>query len=190
MNATALRPAPRTGLLALLAALAPLAAIAALAGCKGLDVRSDSSAAFSPGECHSFSWIDSPASQPSAFGNPLNDKRLHDAVSQRLQMHGMTMAAAETADCMASVYWEPDPPYAFREHRISVDLYRRGTGPAGREPLWHASVNLNLTQLTGAEAERRIRDVVGAMFTTFPTSYQPGGSPLPARARGTAGTRR
>jgi hypothetical protein len=71
---------------------------------------------------------------------------------------------------MGSVFYDPDPPFASRENRVSVDLFRSGAGPAGREPLWHASVDLDLTQLTGAEAEKRIDAAVAAMFAKFPTA--------------------
>ena len=63
----------------------------------------------------------------------------------------------------------------MRAHRdayrvIVCSVFRSGAGPSGREPLWHASVNLDLTRLTGAEAEKRIDTAVAAMFAKFPTA--------------------
>lgn len=180
--------------------------LAALTACSTFNVRSDSSAAADLSVCHTYTWIETPAEEgPNPFGNPLNDKRLRDAVSQRLQGRGMTPATSGTGDCqvsyafgsrttpgqtgrsrwsfglgtgwggyggrgtMGSVYWDT-APYAYRENRVSVDLFRSGTGPAGREPLWHASVDMDLTQLTGAEAEKRIDAAVAAMFTKYPAA--------------------
>ncbi len=142
----------------------------ALVACSTMDVRTDSSAAADLGACHTFTMIENPASKLSAFGNPLNDKRLRDAVSRRLQSRGMTRATSG-ADCVGSIYWDPDLPW-YRAHRVSVDLYRSGSGPAGRErePLWHGSAILDLTRLTGAEAEKHIDAAVAAMFGKYPSA--------------------
>ena len=193
---------------ALRIALLGITAAAALAGCSTLNVRADSSAAANVSACHTFSWLEGPpGARPDAFGNPLNDQRLRDAVSRRLQAHGIAPATSGSGDCqvgyvfgtrmtpedynrprfsfgigtgwggwgrggtMGSVFWDT-APYAYRENRVSVDLFRSGPGPAGpREPLWHASVDMDLASLTGAEAEKRIDEAVAAMFAKFPTTH-------------------
>jgi hypothetical protein len=45
-----------------------------------------------------------------------------------------------------------------------VDLY----DAKSHRPLWHASVDQNLTGLSGAEAEKKINAAVMAIFTKFP----------------------
>jgi len=196
MNGTALRTA-----------LLGLAAATALAGCGTINVRSDTSAAASVSACHTYSWLEAPGGRPDAFGNPLNDQRLRDAIAHRLQLHGMTPAAPGASDCqigyvsgtrgapdeynspritfgvgtgwggwgrtgaMGSVYVDSSNPAAYRESRVSVDLFRSPVGPgAPLQPLWHASVDLDLSALTGAEAEKRINAAVAAMFAKYPVA--------------------
>jgi hypothetical protein len=177
-----------------------------LTACSTMNVRSDSAAAASLGACHTYSWMaPPPGSQPNPFGNPLNDQRLRDAVSQRLQSRGMAPAATGgAADCQVSysagsrttiennydrprfsfgfgtgwgrwgrggggsVFWDTSYPYAYNEHRVSLDVFQGDD--AARKPLWHASVDLDLANLSGAEAEKRIDAAVAAMFAKFPVA--------------------
>jgi hypothetical protein len=55
--------------------------------------------------------------------------------------------------------------YDYREGRVSVDIFRAGTP---REPLWHADADVDVTDLRGANAEKRINDVVTAIFAKYP----------------------
>lgn len=186
----------------------PLAVVslALLAGCSTLNVRSDASATGNLGSCHTWSWIEPPAAaaRVNAFGNPINDQRLRDAIAQRLQSRGMTLAAAgATADCQVaysagtrtsvdngvnrprftfgfgtgwgwrnssfgSLAWDTGYPYAYSEHRVALDVFQ-GTD-SSRKALWHASVDMDLSHLSGAEAEKRIDAAVAAMFAKYPAA--------------------
>jgi hypothetical protein len=181
--------------------LLAIGAALTLSACDTMRVRSDSDAASSVSSCHTYSWLETPVSapKPTAFENPINDKRLRGAIAKRLASRGI--AAAEpgaTSDCLvgyaigsrqnivdnsasrwsfglgtgyggwgsrsaASIGWSTEP-YAYREGRIAVDLYRT----AGREPIWHAAADVDVSQLTGANAETRIDSVVAAIFDRYP----------------------
>lgn len=75
-----------------------------LSACSTMTVRSDSAAAASLGSCKTYAWIEPPpgARVPNPFVNPLNDQRLRDAISQRLQSHGMTRASGGPPDCVVA----------------------------------------------------------------------------------------
>jgi hypothetical protein len=45
-----------------------------------------------------------------------------------------------------------------------VNLYNAHT----HEALWHAYVDVDVTRLTGAEAEKRINESVNAIFAKYP----------------------
>jgi len=62
-----------------------------------------------------------------------------------------------------SLAWDDDV-YAYREGRVSVDIYNARTN----EPIWHASVDEDVTYLTGSDAEARIGSAVKALFTRYP----------------------
>ena len=55
-------------------------------------------------------------------------------------------------------------PYGHREGRVSVNLFDART----QQALWHAYVDADVTALTGAEADQRIKAVVAAIFEKFP----------------------
>lgn len=63
-----------------------------------------------------------------------------------------------------SVFIDSSEPYAYREGRIAVDLYKA----VGHEPIWHADAEVDVTRLTGVDAESRIDAVVAAIFAKFP----------------------
>jgi hypothetical protein len=67
---------------------------------------------------------------------------------------------------MNSVMWDTNDIYSYREGRVSVDLF----DAKKHEGIWHASVEQDLTYLTGEKAEARINTLVDAMFTKFPGS--------------------
>jgi hypothetical protein len=54
--------------------------------------------------------------------------------------------------------------YNYREGRISVDILRA----SGREPIWHAEADVDVTELRGADAEKRIDSVMSAIFAKYP----------------------
>ncbi|MBS0365229.1 MAG: DUF4136 domain-containing protein [Proteobacteria bacterium] len=71
--------------------------------------------------------------------------------------------------------------YVYDQGVISVDIY----DARSRQPLWHASVNQNLQNATGAEAERRINSAVDAIFMKYPgvpPGTVPGAAPRTAPA--------
>lgn len=65
-----------------------------------------------------------------------------------------------------SVFWDTDYPYTYSEHRVALDVFQGSD--ASRRPLWHASVDIDLANLSGAEAEKRIDAAVAAMFAKYP----------------------
>jgi hypothetical protein len=171
-----------------------------LAGC-ALHARTDSDPRVSVAACHSFSFADGGMHRPeaaSAFGNPLNEKRLREAIAANLGSRGLPVAAeSAAADCTVGYAigsrLAPDPaeprvswgmgwggwgrhglggavawsgPYDYREGRVTVDLY----DARSHEALWHAYVDEDVTRLTGAGAEQRIKAVVTAIFEKFPAA--------------------
>jgi hypothetical protein len=176
-------------------------AILALSGC-AMQAHSDHDPRFSVGSCHNYSFTDAqtndvPAS--AAFDNPLNAKRLREAIAANLAARSLPAASAGASpDCLVSYaigsrlapdyvtpyygwgYGVPPPlgwgrygvggglgyavPYAYREGRVTVDLYDARTHLA----LWHAYVDADVTELTGAAADERIKAVVATIFEAFP----------------------
>ena len=180
--------------------LAVALCVGLLGGC-ALQARTDSDPRASLTSCHSYAFADSMESRPeaaTAFGNPLNEKRLRDAIASGLTSHGLPAAAdAASADCVVgyaigsrlapdpasprfswglgmgwggwgrrgfgSLAWEA--PYDYREGRVTVNLYDAHSHAA----LWHAYVDADVTSLTGADAEQRIKAVVDAIFKKYPS---------------------
>jgi len=144
----------------------------------------------------------------AAGGNPLNADRLRTAIQSNLAARGILLAdAPHAADCVvgyaigshvvADQYaglglgfgygwggWGRrgyggdfgyDWPYVRNEGRISVDLFDAKT----RQAIWHASVDRNVTDLTGADAEAAITAAAAAMFNKFPLpAAAPGAMPI------------
>lgn len=175
-------------------------ALLALGGC-AMQAQTDHDANFSVATCHSYAFSDQQVGAPpvaAAFDNPLNAKRLRDAIATSLAARNLPAAAEGTsADCLVSyamgsrlapdslspqyawgygvsaplgwgryaggsVVW--GAPSAYREGRVSVDLY----DARSRQALWHAFVDADVTELTGAEADTRIKAAVTAIFEKFP----------------------
>ena len=175
-------------------------AMLGLGGC-AMQAQTDHDAKFSVASCHSYAFSDQQAgAAPSAaaFDNPLNAKRMRDAIANSLAARNLPAAAdATSADCLVSyaigsrlapdsfapqyawgvgvpaplgwgryagggVVW--GAPYAYREGRVTVDLY----DARSRQALWHAFVDADVTELTGSEADTRIKAAVAAIFEKFP----------------------
>lgn len=178
--------------------LAAAAAMILLAGC-ALQARTDSDPRASLSVCHNYAFAEAAESRPegaTAFGNPLNEKRLRDAIAGGLAAHGIAAAADGAApECVVGYAigsrLAPDPaaprfswglgwggwgyrglggslawqvPYDYREGRVTVNLY----DARSHQALWHAYVDADVTGLTGADAEQRIKAVVDAIFKKFP----------------------
>ncbi|MDE2219260.1 MAG: DUF4136 domain-containing protein [Gammaproteobacteria bacterium] len=177
---------------------AAAAAMLLLGGC-ALEARTDSDPRSSVAVCHNYAFADVAASRPdgaTAFGNPLNEKRLREAIASSMASHGVPAAAeGVSADCVVGYAigsrLVPDPtaprfswglgwggwgyrgmggslawqvPYDYREGRVTVNLY----DARSHQALWHAYVDADVTGLTGADAEQRIKAVVDAIFRKFP----------------------
>jgi hypothetical protein len=52
----------------------------------------------------------------------------------------------------------------YREGIVAVDLY----DGKSRQPIWHASVDQDLTGATGDKADTKIKAAVAALFTKYP----------------------
>lgn len=178
-------------------------ALLGLAGC-AMQAQIDHDPRFSVATCHSYAFADQQAGgapAASAFDNPLNAKRLREAIAASLATRNLPAAAdGASADCLVSYaigsrlapdyltpnyYWGygvPPPlgwgrygagggvvwaaPSTYREGRVTVDLY----DARSHQALWHAFVDADVTELTGAEADARIRAVVATIFEKFPAA--------------------
>jgi len=175
-------------------ALASLIAAALLsAGC-ALNVRSDANPALlSSVHCGSYAWAGAfRGASPlrNTIANPLNEERLRSAIATHLVPGGSVLPAGSPADCLVgygiggNTVVDPGPyygwgygwgyygwgggPYAYREGIISVDLY----DAKSRQPMWHASADQSLFDVSGADAEKRINEAIAAIFSKRP----PGGA--------------
>ncbi|MGD9843739.1 MAG: DUF4136 domain-containing protein [Steroidobacteraceae bacterium] len=133
-----------------------------------------------------------------AFNNPLNEQRLRDAIDAQLAANGLQLAeAGATPDSYvtlaigtrqaindrdrspvrvgfgfgtwgprfgSSIYMSDVGGYNYREGRVTLDFYDAAT----RKPIWHATVEQDLTYMTGDSAQKRINQLVDAMFAKFP----------------------
>lgn len=176
-----------------------LLAAGLLSAC-GPYVRSDYDAKANLANYRTFSWdqrrTEERRSRERAFANPINEKRLRDAVAAQLMQRGLQQApAGTTGELLVSVAIgsrinERDAYYPrwslgmgwgwpyrhygtgilveddvlYRENRVSVDLF----DAKSREPVWHAAITTDISNLTGDNAQTRIDEAVKSMFTKFP----------------------
>jgi hypothetical protein len=182
---------------AILSCAAAAATLFGLFGC-GLNVKTDvNNALVGKVHCRTFAWAgsfrdDSP--MRATLANPVNEARLRAAIASHLQGLGM-QPVSSNPECLVGYgigahnvieggypvgwpagygYWHGgwgggwgyawDPPYVYREGIVGVDLYEARS----REALWHASVNQDLTGVTGPAAEKKINEAVNAIFSKFP----------------------
>ena len=178
--------------------------------CTSLPVTTDMNPNASVSVCHTYTWAQEHVAagvQPAAYGNPLNSDRLRAAIAYNLAARGLQPAENhKDADCVigyaigsrvvadeyAGAYvgygwgwgprawgpWGYDYPYIHNEGRISVDLFDAHT----RTAIWHASVNQNVTDLTGPSAELKSNEAATAIFTKFPIGAPAPPSPPGAHA--------
>jgi hypothetical protein len=179
------------------AAVAGAIAVALLGGCTTLQVTTDHNPKTTIATCHTYTWASefrATHGEPQAFANPVNESRLRDAIAANMQAKGIQPAATgATADCTVGYGigvrnvvegegypgwgwgygwgWRHsymmgawDEPYAYSEGRVSVDVY----DAQSHQPIWHASVNEDVTKLTGDDAQVKINAAVAAIFTKFP----------------------
>jgi hypothetical protein len=171
--------------------------MALLGGCTTLRVTTDHNPKTTIATCHTYTWASefrATHGEPQAFANPVNESRLRDAIASNMQAKGIQPAATgATADCTVGYGigvrnvvegegypgwgwgygwgWRHsymmgawDEPYAYSEGRVSVDVY----DAQSHQPIWHASVNEDVTKLTGDAAQLKINAAVAAIFTKFP----------------------
>jgi len=134
----------------------------------------------------------------STVANPVNEARLRAAIQANLSTVGVQPASPpESASCLvgygigqrnvvdgypygyggwgwgggfgwrhgwAGGAWGYDYPYVYQEGVIGVDIYDGKT----KQALWHASVDQNLSSVTGDKADKKIKDAVAAIFTKYP----------------------
>ena len=146
-----------------------------------------------------------PGQPGGAYSNPLNSDRLRAVIAANLASHGVQpVAEHQMADCIVGyaigsrvvadeyagfgVGWGwgfnrgfggfgavgYDWPPVRNEGRIAIDLF----DARNRQAIWHASVNQNVTDLTGPNAEVRINEAANAIFAKFPAP--PGTSAAPS----------
>ena len=162
----------------------------AIAACSTLYVKSDvNTALIGQVRCNTFAWAGSFRGNSPLRGtiaNPINESRLRAAIAAHVK--GPIQDAPGNADCLLGYGigvtrvvdqpygpgwgyygdwgwgWGYPGPYVYPEGIIAVDLY----DARSHQPLWHASVDQNLTGASGAEAQKRIDAAVAAIFTKYP----------------------
>jgi uncharacterized protein DUF4136 len=174
--------------------IAVSAPLLAMSACISSRVTSDVAAPASASQCHTYAWVGSfhySGGTGRGVVNPLNESRLRSAIAENLASKGVQSASGD-ADCLVGYgmgvqtiveggypygpygwgwgwgwrgAWGWDYPYVFREGIVAVDLY----DAKSRRPLWHASVDENVSGLTGAAADERIKAAVAAIFTKYPS---------------------
>lgn len=132
----------------------------------------------------------------NTVANPINESRLRSAIAAHLG--GNVEADPSKADCLVGYGigsnlvidggyggwygwgpgwgygwgygwgpWGPPGwygPYVYREGIIAVDVYDART----HQPYWHATVDQNLHDVSGPEAQKRIDEAVALLFTKYP----------------------
>jgi hypothetical protein len=189
-----------------------LAASALLSSGCAMQARVDADARQSVAACHTYAFADAPLGGPEgAYSNPLNDKRLREAIAAQLSGRGVQAAADATpADCIVGYAigsrLAPDPASprfgwglgwggGWGHHwGGSVAWSTPSDVREGRvsvdlfdahshQALWHAYVDEDVTRLTGNDAEQRIREVVKAIFAKFPAPAVAPAAPAPGGSR-------
>ncbi len=175
-----------------------LVLLVSTAGCAGLRVSSDVNPDVNVSVCTSYAWAGAfRADTGSGPGvtNPLIESRLRTAIAANLQMKGVSPApAGAEAACLVGYGigrrtiveggypsgWGPgwgwpgpygwggpwgwDGPYVQHRGLVAINLYQSH----GRQPLWHAVVELDLADVTGRDAEERVNAAVAALFSKYP----------------------
>jgi hypothetical protein len=179
--------------LSLCAAL--LGALACLTSGCSLTVRSDvNHALISSVHCGTYAWAGAfRGTSPlrNTIANPLNEQRLRTAIQAHLAP-GAILPEGSPADCLVGYgiggnyvvdaawsdgygwgygypwgYGWGGPccgPYVYPEGIIAVDLY----DAKSRQPMWHASADQTLIDVSGPQAAKRIDDAVAAIFAKRP----------------------
>jgi hypothetical protein len=180
-----------------------------LAACNSLPVTTDVNPQLSAGNCHTYAFAQehvANADQPAAYGNPLNAERLRVAIIANLAAKGIQPADRSVAECVVGYAmgsrqvfndyyagwgyygygwgrpgayggWGWDGPAVSNETRIAVDIF----DAKSHQPIWHASVNQNVYDLTGPKAEEKINAGTAAIFAKFPAAAPVAAAPAGGR---------
>jgi hypothetical protein len=170
---------------------------ALLTGC-ATQVQSDLDAKVDLHQYHSFQIEYVSSAQTPGFSNPLNAKRLRDAVGDSMVAKGFhEVAAGETPDSIISISTGSQQEIESSPFTPRIGLgwgWYGGQGSLGasiladrelvtrnthriavdmydaktKEPVWHAAIAKNVDSGSGAEAEASIRQAVDALFAKFP----------------------
>lgn len=166
---------------------------ALLAGCATVQTDYDPRANVHSYQSYRLEYVGN--TDAAAFNNPLNAKRLRDAVEANLASRGMhAVAEGQVPDCVIHISTgsrqvvdnSPSPrigigwgwagrgiggSFAWENDVYAYNEHRIAidmlNGKTG-EPVWHASMNANINQGSGVSAEARIKDVVAKIFAKFP----------------------
>jgi hypothetical protein len=168
-----------------------------LQGC-ATQVQSDLDSSVDLHQYHSFQIEYTSSTDVPGFSNPLNAKRLRDAVGDSMVAKGFhEVSTGETPDCIISIATGSQQAVGTQAATPRVGLGwglfggNRGFGSSifmeqelytynrhrialdmydakTREPVWHAAIAENVDSGSGAEAEANIRQAVDALFAKFP----------------------
>jgi hypothetical protein len=76
-------------------------------------------------------------------------------------------------------YWGYDGPWVENETRVALDVFDNHS----KKPMWHGAVSQTVSDLSGPNADAKIRAAVAAIFTKLPIGTAPAGTaPPPAAA--------
>jgi len=177
------------------------------AGCSTYRVQTDYNRQLSVAAWHTYAWMQqepvTAPEGPTAFGNPINQHRVREAIEAEFAAKGLTRVE-DTAAADGVVRWAigtrdrpygPDPrwsfgwgmgwgswhhgygaslmydsaPYYVTEARLAVDLFDAKT----HEPVWHGTVSLDASKLSGDAAAEQIRKAVHALMEYYPPGSTP-----------------
>ena len=188
------------------------AALALLvAGCETYRVATDYDRKVDLSAWHTYAWMQQePVLAPdanTAFGNPINQRRVHDAIDAELAAKGLTRIDDPAAADVQLRYaigtrdrpYGPDPRWSFG---VGTGWWGHHGGFGSsilwdsepyyvtearlsvdmfngktREPAWHGTVSLDSSKLSGDAAEKQIRAAVHKLMEKYP----PGSAPPPAK---------
>ena len=172
--------------------LCTVAAAALGAGC-GLSVKSDyNKALVSSVHCGTYAWAGAfrgSSALRNTIANPVNEERLRAAIASHVSP-ATIQPVGSSADCLVGYgiggnyvvdggypygygwgygwgyggYYGWGGPYVYREGIIAVDLYDAKSG----QPIWHASADQSLFDVSGDKAATRIDEAVAAIFAKRP----------------------
>jgi len=177
------------------------------AGCTTFRVQTDYDRQASVAGWHTYAWMQQePVTAPegaTAFGNPINQRRVREAIDAELAAKGLTRVD-DVAAADGVVRWAigtRDRPYG-PDPRWSVGWgmgwgwYRHGFGTAlmydsapyyvtearlavdlfdakTHAAVWHGAVSLDASKLSGDAAAEQIRKAVHALMEYYPPGSKP-----------------